>query len=236
MLKKLSSKNMFLSNLGWLKSRFHFSFAEYRNYNNINFGVLRVLNDDLVEAHKGFGTHPHKNMEIISYVVNGELTHQDSMGNKETLTRGEVQYMSAGTGITHSEMNESDKKLRFLQIWIIPPKENTKPIYGSHRFKEEERTNKLLNIVSSQNGEAAIKVHQDIKIYVSQLDAEKEITFNIPKDKQVYFIQIEGNSIINSIELNEADAMEITEESEFSIKALDKSHFLFIEMPAGKET
>lgn len=235
MLKKLDAKNMFLSNLGWLKSRFHFSFAEYRNFNNMNFGVLRVLNDDLVDAREGFGTHPHKNMEIISYVVNGELTHQDSMGNKETLTRGEVQYMSAGTGITHSEMNEADEKLRFLQIWIIPPKENTKPIYGSHRFKEEERTNKLLNIVSSQSGDAAIKVHQDIKIFVSQLDSNKEINVNIPKDRQIYFIQIEGSSSINGVELNEADAIEITEESKFNVKALCQSHFLFIEMPIEKE-
>lgn len=235
MLKKLDAKNMFLSNLGWLKSRFHFSFAEYRNFSNMNFGVLRVLNDDLVDAREGFGTHPHKNMEIISYVVNGKLTHQDSMGNKETLTKGEVQYMSAGTGITHSEMNESDEKLRFLQIWIIPPKENTKPIYGSHRFREEERVNKLLNIVSSQSSDAVIKVHQDIKIFVSQLDSNKEINVNIPKDRQIYFIQIEGSSSINGVELNEADAIEITEESKFNVKALCQSHFLFIEMPIEKE-
>ncbi len=137
MLKKLDAKNMFLSDLGWLQSRFHFSFAEYRNFDNMNFGVLRVLNDDIVHAKQGFGKHPHKNMEIITYVVDGELSHQDSMGNKEALSAGDVQYLSAGTGITHSEMNDSDKQARFLQIWIIPPKEYTEPIYGSQRYEKE---------------------------------------------------------------------------------------------------
>lgn len=109
MLKKLPKENMGTSNLGWLESRFHFSFAEYYNSENINFGVLRVLNDDIIHPQSGFDTHPHRNMEIISYIVNGEITHQDSMGNAETLKRGEVQYMSAGKGILHSECNKTMK-------------------------------------------------------------------------------------------------------------------------------
>ncbi len=230
MLKKLPKENMGTSNLGWLKSRFHFSFAEYVNYDNFNFGVLRVLNDDIVQEHTGFGKHPHRNMEIISFVVSGKLTHQDSMGNKETLTRGEVQYMSAGTGITHSEMNESDEKLRFLQIWIIPPKHNTKPIYGSHRYKKEERTNKLLNIVSSQNGNAPIKVHQDVNIFVSELNKDNEINMDVKLGRQIYYAQIEGNADVNGINLKIGDAMEITKETTLNIKAFSDSLFLFIEM------
>ena len=119
MLTKIESKNMGNSNLGWLKSKFHFSFAEYYNPDNINFGVLRVINDDLVQPNTGFDTHPHRDMEIISYVVNGELTHGDSMGNKNTITRGHVQYMSAGTGVYHSEHNFGKDTLRLLQIWIF---------------------------------------------------------------------------------------------------------------------
>ena len=120
---------------GWLDSHFHFSFAEYYNPENINFGVLRVWNDDIVLPGTGFGTHPHDNMEIISYVLEGELSHADSMGNEQTLTRGQVQYMSAGTGITHSEYNHGEVPLRFFQIWIFADKRGYRPNYGDYRFK-----------------------------------------------------------------------------------------------------
>ena len=231
MLKKLPKENMGTSNLGWLESRFHFSFAEYRNPNNINFGVLRVLNDDIVHANSGFDTHPHSNMEIISYIVNGEITHKDSMGNSETLKRGEVQYLSAGDGIYHSEHNwHKTLDLRLLQIWIIPPKAGLPRLYGSKRFEEIDRKNKLLNIVSSQEGSADIKIYQDINIFVSELEADKTIDFDIKKDRQVYFVQIEGSSQINDIILSNGDALEIVDIDKLEIKALENSHFLFIEM------
>jgi quercetin 2,3-dioxygenase len=231
MLKKLPKENMGTSNLGWLESRFHFSFAEYRNPNNINFGVLRVLNDDIVHPNSGFDTHPHANMEIISYVVDGEITHKDSMGNAETLKRGEVQYLSAGDGIYHSEHNwNKTKDLRLLQIWIVPPKAGLPRLYGSKNFKEADRKNKLLNIVSSQDGNADIKIYQDVNMYVSELEVDKIINFDIKKDKQVYFVQIEGTSSINGTRLNNGDAMEIVDIDKLDIKALENSHFLFIEM------
>ncbi len=230
MLKKLPKDNMHVSNLGWLESRFHFSFAEYRNYDNMNFGVLRVLNDDIVHAHSGFDTHPHNDMEIISYVIKGEISHKDSMGNEETLRRGEVQYLSAGTGIYHSEHNKGEEELRLLQIWIIPPEKNMTPIYGQERYKEEEAKNKLLHIVSSQNGNSKVKIHQDINMYVSQLENNKSLEFEIEKKRQIYFIQIEGTSNINGIELNHGDAMEVTQENKLNIVAINNSHFLFIEM------
>ena len=229
MIKKLPKENMGTSNLGWLESRFHFSFAEYRNPNNINFGVLRVLNDDIVHPMSGFDTHPHSNMEIISYVVNGEITHKDSMGNSETLKRGEVQYLSAGDGIYHSEHNlHKSEDLRLLQIWIIPPFTGLPRLYGSHQYKEEERQNRLLNIVSSQNGDSKIKIYQDINIFVSELD--KVLDFKIQKDRQVYFVQIEGSSNINGTLLENGDAMEIVDEDILTIKPITKSHILFIEM------
>jgi len=232
MLKKLPKENMGTSNLGWLESRFHFSFAEYRNPNNINFGVLRVLNDDIIHPNSGFDTHPHANMEIISYVVNGEITHKDSMGNSETLKRGEVQYLSAGEGIYHSEHNlNKSEDLRLLQIWILPPKQSLPRLYGSYKYKSEQRKNKLLNIVSSHKGDANIKIHQDVNIYVSELEISKDLTFQINKNKQVYFVLIEGKIKINDIYLEFGDALEIVGEKCLKIESLEKSsHFLFIEM------
>ncbi|MDX9900967.1 MAG: pirin family protein [Aliarcobacter sp.] len=231
MLKKLSKENMGTSNLGWLESRFHFSFAQYRNPNNMNFGVLRVLNDDIVHPESGFDTHHHANMEIISYVVNGEITHKDSMGNSETLKRGEVQYLSAGDGIYHSEHNlHKSDDLRLLQIWIIPPKSGLSRLYGSKQYEEKDKKNKFLNIVSSTDGNADIKIYQDINIYVSELEIDKSLEFEIKENRQVYFVQIEGISSINGLILENGDAMEIVDEKRIEIKALENSHFLFIEM------
>ena len=232
MLEKISKESMYYSNQGWLESRFHFSFAQYRDFNNLNFGVLRVLNDDIVHPHSGFDMHPHSDMEIISYIVDGEITHKDSMGNEETLKRGEVQYMSAGTGVMHSEYNHGNTDLRLLQIWILPPLKGVNPLYGSYKYEWNERVNKLLPIVSSLNGKAKVNIHQDVNIYVSQLDAQKELTFEIEANRQVYFVQIEGRCHVNAIELNEADALKVVNETQLHIKALTKAHFIMIEMSA----
>jgi len=228
---KLPKEKMGTSNLGWLESRFHFSFAEYINHDNINFGVLRVLNDDIIHPNSGFNTHPHANMEIISYVIDGKITHEDSLGNSETLSRGEVQYLSAGDGIYHSEHNLDEKEdLRLLQIWILPPKKGLPRLYGSKSYKKEQRENKLLKIVSSQNGDAEVKIYQDINIFVSELEKENSLEYKIADHRQVYFVQIEGSSSVNDIQVDFGDAMEIVDEELLQIKALDNSHFLFIEM------
>ncbi|WP_346888686.1 pirin family protein [Clostridium sp. UBA1056] len=229
MLRKIESKNMGSSNLGWLKSKFHFSFAEYYNPDNINFGVLRVINDDLIEAGTGFDTHPHSDMEIISYVVNGELTHGDSMGNKSTITRGHVQYMSAGTGVYHSEHNFGKDISRLLQIWIFPNKKGYIPNYGDYRFNWDDRHNEWLHMVSSKDGNAPIKINQDINIYSLELEKDKEIDFQVKEGRQAYLVQIEGISIINNIELTNRDGMEIVEE-DILIKAKETSHILILEM------
>ena len=232
MFKKLPKENMGTSNLGWLESRFHFSFAEYRNHDNVNFGVLRVLNDDIIHPDSGFDMHPHHDMEIISYVIDGEITHKDSIGNMEVLKRGEVQYMSAGTGIVHAEYNKNaSQDLRLLQMWIIPPKKGLPTIYGSHQYKKEQRENKLLNIVSSKEGSAAVKLHQDVNIFVSEIEEGKSLKFIIGKNRQVYFVQIEGSSSINGVVLGYGDAMEVIQELSLDIKSLKNSHILFIEMP-----
>lgn len=233
MLRKLDSKNMGTSDLGWLKSIFHFSFANYYNQENMNFGALRVINDDLVKSKTGFSMHPHRDMEIISYVVNGELNHGDTIGNKNTITRGHVQYMSAGTGISHTEYNYGDTTSRFLQIWLVPDKKGLTPNYGDYRFNWDDRKNNWLQIVSPIEGDAPIKINQDANIYVIELDRDQQIDFKVGKERQAYLVQIEGVSEVNGISLNNRDALEIIEEN-IVIKAKDTSHILIIEMKNPK--
>ncbi|MEH7084127.1 pirin family protein [Neobacillus drentensis] len=229
MLRKINSNDMGSSNLGWLRSKFHFSFADYYNPDNIQFGVLRVINDDLINPQTGFGTHPHKNMEIISYVVNGELTHGDSMGNQNTITRGQVQYMSAGTGVLHSEYNLGEDTSRFLQIWILPDKNGHTPSYGDFRFNWDDRKNTWLHMVSGKDRDSQITINQDANIYSLELQQGKEISFPVKEDRQAYLVQLEGTSIINGIELSDRDGMEIVEE-DITINAEKTSHILLIEM------
>ena len=229
MLRRLPVEKMGESNLGWLRSKFHFSFAEYYNEKNINFGVLRVINDDYIAPGTGFPTHPHRDMEIISYVIEGKLTHKDSMGNESTLERGEVQYMSAGTGVTHSEYNKHAEDTRILQIWVLPDRKGHTPNYGEYKFKYEDRIGKWLHFVSSKEGNAPIKVNQDVNFYVTEIEAGKEMEFEVKEGRQAYVVQIEGKSEINSTAMNPRDGLETIGES-LKIAALEKSHILVIEM------
>jgi redox-sensitive bicupin YhaK (pirin superfamily) len=230
MIKKIDHKNMGRSiDLGWLDSHFHFSFAEYFNRENMNFGVMRVLNDDLIGAGEGFDLHTHKDMEIVSYVVDGELTHGDTMGNRETLKRGEVQYMSAGAGVYHSEHNLGEETARLLQIWILPNEKGLKPNYGDYRFKWEERENKWLHLVSEIEGEAPVKINQDVNIYAVNLDMGNEISFEVAEGRQAYLVNIEGLASVNGEQLVTRDALEAVEES-LNIRAEENVHVLVLEM------
>eukprot|EP00271_Cylindrocystis_brebissonii_P015202 TRINITY_DN3742_c0_g1_i1.p1 TRINITY_DN3742_c0_g1~~TRINITY_DN3742_c0_g1_i1.p1 ORF type:complete len:254 (-),score=27.89 TRINITY_DN3742_c0_g1_i1:402-1163(-) len=203
----------------WLESRFHFSFANYYNPANTEFGVLRVLNDDLVKPHSGFGTHPHRDMEIVTYVLNGELTHKDSMGTSESLGRGSIQYMSAGTGITHSEMNAGDKLLRFLQIWIKPNARGLKPNYGSRVLKESDRRNQFQHLLTSfDNADGhldmhtgVVPIHQDTNMYCAEVDAGKTVNFSLAARRQAYVVCMEGQALVNEKEvtMGPKDAMEV---------------------------
>jgi redox-sensitive bicupin YhaK (pirin superfamily) len=226
---------------GWLDSHFHFSFAEYCNPGNVQFGVLRVLNDDLVQAGTGFDTHPHKNMEIISYVVNGELSHRDSMGNERTLSRGQVQYMSAGTGVAHSEYNHGQELLRFLQIWIFPNRDGYSPNYGDVRFKLEDRYGRWLAIASPMDedgGSAPIRIHADVHVYASIISPGSSLDFELTPGRQAYAALIEGEARLegsagSSAVLFMRDAAEITGESFTVLSAKSQAegaHLLVIEM------
>jgi redox-sensitive bicupin YhaK (pirin superfamily) len=237
MITYRDSKKMGHSSHGWLESYHHFSFADYYNPRNIRFGVLRVVNDDLVQPQTGFDTHPHQDMEIISYVVNGELAHRDSMGNERRLTRGQVQYMSAGTGVTHSEYNLGGEELRFLQIWIFPDKKDYAPNYGDYRFSFEERLDRWLPVAASKenpHSSAPVRVHADINVYAACISEEKPLAFEAAKNRQAYLVLIEGFARIQGaaggVELSARDAAEITEE-EITIHAQGAAaHMLVLEM------
>lgn len=229
MLRKIDGAGLGSSDLGWLRSRFHFSFAEYRDPDRIHFGALRVLNDDLVTPGHGFEMHPHSDFEILSYVVDGELTHADSMGNAHTLARGEVQYMSAGTGVLHSEHNRGDTVLRFLQIWIIPDEKGHQPRYGDHRFAWEERHNAWLLLAAGPGADAPVTIHRDAHVNVVHLDAGREIGLTVGPGRQAYLLQVEGSSSVGCTELDEHDALEIVGE-DVVIAAQTTSHVFVIEM------
>ncbi|ERJ11710.1 pirin family protein [Haloplasma contractile] len=229
MLRKIDHKLMGNNDLGWLKTLYHFSFANYYNPANMNFGVLRVLNDDMIEAQTGFDTHPHNDMEIITYVIDGELTHQDSMGNSQAITRGHVQYMSAGTGVYHSEHNMANEPLRLIQLWIHPDRKGHKPNYGDFRFKFDERKNNWLHMVSPKSGDAPIKINQDANIYSLSLEQGKDIDFKVENGRQAYMVLLEGVCNGNETLLDARDALEIVEES-VTIQAKEDTHILLIEM------
>lgn len=229
MLKKIDHNTMGKSDQGWLRSWFHFSFAEYYNPENINFGTLRVLNDDLVQPGSGFGMHPHQDMEIITYVIDGVLTHADNMGNQQVLHRGEIQYMSAGTGVIHSEYNHGTEDLRLLQIWIFPDRSGHTPQYGDFRFPWQQRINHWLLLVSGQQGCAPVKIHQDVYLYTAWIDAGQSLVYDIAEGRQGYLVQIEGNSRINEALLEERDALAIHQES-IEITAVSPSHVLLFDL------
>ena len=198
----------------WLKSRFHFSFAEYRNGKNTNFGVLRVMNDDLVQPLRGFGAHPHANMEIITYIVEGHLTHKDSLGTEETIGRGSVQFMTAGRGIRHSEKNLEEKPLRFIQTWITPAAYSLSPNYGSYcgKLSLEGRRNNFFHLVSSvgnSSASAPVQVNQDIDGYVAEIELGKSASVAVGLGRQAYLLCIEGSVKVNGQNLNRHDACEI---------------------------
>lgn len=214
---------------------FHFSFANYFDPDNMNFGALRVINDDKVIPNGGFSTHPHQNMEIFSYVVDGELTHRDSAGNHEKLTRGHVQAITAGSGVSHSELNEIDKWCRFLQIWVMTNKENLPVSYTLHKFTPEERENKLLQIISStSNRDAApLNINQDINVFVSELtDKEVRTSFSLKNGRQAYLYNFEGSIKINDdTVLDEMDSLKVWDEAEINIKLeSEHAHFIIIEI------
>jgi len=221
-------------NHGWLKSHHSFSFANYYNSERMNFGALRVLNDDIVQPKMGFGTHPHQNMEIISIPLKGALSHKDSMNNIRSIEVGEVQVMSAGTGISHSEFNNSKtEEVNFLQLWIVPEKQNISPKYGQKLFDKKGRDNQFQTLVSPQNKlvEGSLGICQQASIHIGNFDQGKQSSYSIEVGKGVYVFLIDGQIEVNGEKLDRKDAIGIWHTDAITIKILATSQVLLIDVP-----
>ena len=220
------------ANHGWLKSYHTFSFAGYQDFERMNFGMLRVLNDDIVQPKMGFGTHPHRNMEIISIPISGALSHKDSMDNKRSIEVGEVQVMSAGTGLTHSEFNESKtNEVNFLQIWILPEKENVTPNYNQKKFKLEGRKNKFQTLVSPIDKmiEGSLPINQ--QSYISRIDFDEGYEAEYKFNNGAYFFLISGEVSIANMVLEKRDGIGISDTESILITAIKESQLLVIDVP-----
>lgn len=222
------------ANHGWLDSYHTFSFAGYHNPERVHFGALRVLNDDSVAAGMGFGAHPHDNMEIISIPTSGDLEHQDSMGNKQVIKQGDVQAMSAGTGIQHSEKNKNhNKEVKFFQIWVFPKVKNIEPRYDQQTFADTDKHNKLLTVVSSLGtADGSVQINQDAWFSLGKLDKDFSTSYTLKNSNNgVYAFVIEGDVTINGQSLNRRDGLGITETDTLEIKADSHAELLLMEVP-----
>ena len=218
---------------GWLDTYHSFSFANYHDPEKIHFGVLRVLNDDKIEGGMGFGMHPHDNMEIITIPVFGDLKHKDSMGNSGVIKHGDVQVMSAGTGIYHSEENANpDKDVCLFQIWVFPNKQNVTPRYDQKTFDVKDRENKFQQIVSPMGEKEGLNIHQDAWFSLANFKKDFETIYQIKKSGNgVYVFIIEGSATINNQLINKRDAIGITEIETISIKADSDTQLLVMDIP-----
>lgn len=220
---------------GWLKSHHTFSFAGYQNPARMNFGMLRVLNDDIVQPKMGFGTHPHQNMEIISIPLKGALSHKDSMGNKRAIEVGEVQVMSAGTGLTHSEFNDSKTdEVNFLQLWIIPEEMNVEPNYEQREFNAAEQKNQLQTVVAPKDkleGQA-LPISQQAYIYRSNLDANSSLDLRSKSSNHGFYVfVVDGAVQVADEDLGQRDAIGVYETDNVAVKAKSDSSLVIIEVP-----
>ncbi|MEM9325380.1 MAG: pirin family protein [Bacteroidota bacterium] len=221
------------ANHGWLNSHHSFSFANYYNPERINFGALRVLNDDHVAAGRGFGTHPHDNMEIISIPLAGDLEHKDSMGNAAVIKEGDVQAMSAGTGVFHSEYNKNtDKEVKFLQIWVFPRERNVTPRYDQISIKDLEKPNELYQVLSPDKDDAGVWINQDAWFHMGTFDQETAVNYELKKPGNgVYAFVLEGDAEIVGQDLSTRDAIGVWDTEKVTLKANEGTRVLFMEVP-----
>lgn len=218
---------------GWLESYHSFSFANYYDPNKMHFGVLRVLNDDRVAAGMGFGTHPHSNMEIISIPLEGELEHKDSMGNTSVIKKGDIQVMSAGTGVSHSEYNKSsESEVRFLQIWIIPNKHNVTPRYDQVKIDSSQLKNHLLQILSPDPDDEGVWIHQNAWFFMSEISEGESVSHHLKKGGNgLYLFVLEGKVEAAGETLEKRDAIGVTDIQDLEIKGIENSSILLMDIP-----
>ncbi|MEP6737677.1 MAG: pirin family protein [Chryseolinea sp.] len=218
--------------IGWLKSNFTFSFSSFYSPTRNGFGLLRTLNDDYVQPKNGFGLHPHMNMEIISIMLEGSMNHIDSMGYKEVVTKDWVQIMSAGTGLKHEEHNVGTDDVNFLQVWIEPKVQNIQPRYQRRHFPEEKRMNKLVTVVSNEEGQAHCWINQNAKLSLGYYEAGNALDYALnPVNKGVYIFLVSGRIEANGVALEARDGVGFWDEKGIKISTVEKSRFVIIEAP-----
>ena len=216
---------------GWLNSYHTFSFANYYDPAHMGFRSLRVINEDRVEPSRGFGAHSHRDMEIISYVLEGALKHKDSMGNSSVIRPGEVQIMSAGTGVTHSEYNHSDRDLvHFLQIWILPNQTGLKPSYEQKMFSDAEKQGQLRLIVSPDGRDGSVTIHQDVNIYATLLDAEQQLDYQIRPQSYAWVQVARGSVMVNDRLLKQGDGAAVSDANSLTLLGKERSEVLLFDL------
>jgi quercetin 2,3-dioxygenase len=219
---------------GWLKSFHTFSFADYFDPEHVEFGPLRVINEDRVQAGAGFGTHGHRDMEIVSYVLSGELAHKDSMGNGSTLRPGDVQLMSAGSGVRHSEFNPSQNTgTHFLQIWIQPNQRDIEPGYEEKRFTAQEKRGHLRLIVSPDRADGSVLIHQDARIYAGLFDGAEQADLTVKSGRRIYVHMARGSLNVNGVELQAGDALKISDKTALHLARGRDAEVLVFDLPGA---
>jgi len=216
---------------GWLKAKHTFSFADYHNPEMMSFGPLRVINEDRIEPGQGFGTHPHKDMEIVTYIIDGALEHKDSMGNGSVIKAGDVQRMTAGTGVFHSEFNHSaDQSVHLLQIWILPRKSSLEPGYEQQHFTREDKLNQWRLVASSDGRDASMTVHQGVDLYASVLEVGSELAHSFAEGHSGYLQIVAGSVAANGEKLEAGDGVAIHEVDSLTITAISDAEAILFDM------
>jgi redox-sensitive bicupin YhaK (pirin superfamily) len=217
---------------GWLSSRHTFSFAHYHDPRHMSFGPLRVINEDRVQPSEGFGTHGHRDMEIVSYVLSGALEHKDSMGTGSVLHYGDVQRMSAGSGVTHSEFNHShEEPVHFLQIWLFPERNGVAPSYEEKNFTPESKHNQLRLIASPNAADGSLAIHQDVRIFASILDGEQRLEHRLAQGRGAYLQVARGNLLVNGQPLEQGDAAQLLQEDSVVLSDGKDAEILLFDLP-----
>jgi len=230
MINIIPAKDRYFKDLGWLKARWLFSFDDYVDPGNSGFGKLRVFNDDQVAPHSGFPPHPHREMEIVTIILEGEITHEDSMGNKAVLKPGDIQRMSAGTGVTHSEFNNGDEMLNLFQIWIRPRERHLEPSYQESRLGDIDINGKLVPLVSGYEDAGALTMNCDAVIYMSKLGAGEKVMFKVREGHGLFIYVMAGSVSVNGSELKLKDQARINEEKQISFEANEPCQLIAIEV------
>ena len=231
MIELIPSQTRGEADHGWLKAKHTFSFAEYHNPKRVHFGPLRVINEDRIAPGQGFGTHPHKDMEIVTYPITGAIEHKDSMGNGTVITAGEVQRMTAGTGVQHSEFNHSkNDELHLLQIWMFPEQKDLDPGYEQKMFSREEKLNQLRLIASRDGRDGSVTVHQHVDLYASILEAGAEVELAIADSNKVFVQVVQGEISVNGQKATAGDGIQITDQDQLIIAGQSEAEFLLFDM------